>query len=106
MTDQKLTKNQRREQAREQARVARETEKKREKRRRLLLQGGVVAGVLVIIAVVALVVTQSMRPAGPGPQNMISGGVTFGADLQVIETPALQEDEERQDRDVDFESGP
>ena len=55
MADEKLTKNQRRDQAREQARLAREEEKKREKRNRLLLQGGIVLGVVAILAVVALV---------------------------------------------------
>lgn len=106
MADQKLTKNERREQAREQARVAREAEKKREKRNRLLLQGGVVVGVLAILAIVALILTQSMKPAGPGPQNMASGGVTFGSDLQVEPTPALESGAERQARDVDWESAP
>jgi protein-disulfide isomerase len=100
--NEKLTKNERRERAREQARLAREAEKKREKRNRLMLQGGIV---LVVLAVLG-VLTQSMRPAGPGPANMVSGGVTFGADLKVLETPALQEGEERQARDVDFNSQP
>ena len=77
MTDEKLTKNERREQAREQARLARENEKKREKRNRLLLQGGIVATVLVILGIVGLVLSQTLKPAGPGPLNMISGGATF-----------------------------
>lgn len=96
MAHEKPTKNERREQAREQARQAREAEKKREKRNRLLLQGGVVAGVLVILAVVGLVLAQTLKPAGPGPVNMASGAVTFGADLAVFETPALQPDAKRE----------
>ncbi len=106
MTDQKLTKNQRREQAREQARLAREAEKKREKRNRLVLQGSIVLVVLAILGVVALVLTQTMKPAGPGPANMISGGVTFGADLKVESTGALQEGQEREARKVDWEKPP
>lgn len=106
MAAEKLTKNQRREQAREQARLAREAEKKREKRNRLLLQGGVVLGVLAILAVIALVLGQSMKPAGPGPENMASGGVTFGTDLKVLPTPALEEGTERQARDADWEQLP
>lgn len=95
MSDQKLTKTQRREQAREQARVAREAEKKREKRNRLLLQGGVLVGVLAILGIVALVLTQTMKPAGPGPANMASGGVVLTQDLAVEATPALQDGEKR-----------
>lgn len=104
--NEKLTKNQRREQAREQARRAREAEKKREKRNRWLLQGGIVVGVVAILGVVALVLSQSMKPAGPGPANMISGGVTFGSDLEVVETASLEEGEERAARDVDWEKPP
>lgn len=95
MADQRLTKNERREQAREQARLAREAEKKREKRNRVLLQGGVVVGVLAILAIVALVLTQSVKPAGPGPENMASGGVTFTKDLKVVKTAALAEGADR-----------
>lgn len=90
-TNPRPTKNERREQAREQARIAREQEKKREKRRRLYIQGGVVLGVLAVLAVIGLVVMQSMKPAGPGPANMASGGVVFGEDLQVVEGPALKQ---------------
>lgn len=106
MTDEKLTKNQRREQAREQARLAREAEKKREKRNRLVLQGSIALVVVAVLGVVALVLTQTMKPAGPGPANMISGGVTFGSDLSVVKTAALQEGEERQARDADWEKPP
>ena len=65
--NEKLTKNQRREQAREQARLAREAEKKREKRNRLFLQGGIALVIIAVLGVVALVLSQSMKPAGPGP---------------------------------------
>ncbi|WP_449277107.1 DsbA family protein [Leucobacter sp. GX24907] len=95
------TKSQRRDAAREQARLAREAEQRREKRGRLLLQGGVVLGVLAILAVVGLVLMQTLKPAGPGPENMVSGGVVFGQDLEVVKTPALQADEEREAPAVD-----
>lgn len=106
MADQKLTKNQRREQAREKARLAREAEKKREKRNRLFLQGGIVLGVLAILGIVALVLTQSVKPAGPGPLNMASGGVTFTKDLQVVKTPALAEGADRKAPEADFDKMP
>jgi protein-disulfide isomerase len=94
-SDKRLTKNERREQAREQARLARETEKKREKRNRLLIQGGVVLGIIAVLAVVGLVLMQTMKPAGPGPRNMASGGVVFAEDLAVVQGPALAEGTER-----------
>ena len=90
------TKSQRREQAREQARIARAKEKKREKRNRLFIQGGVVLGAIAILAIVGLVITQAMAPAGPGPKNMASGGVVFEKDLKVRETPALESDQVRE----------
>lgn len=90
-TTSRLSKNERRAQAREQARVAREAEKKREKRRRLYIQGGVVLGVVAILAVVGLVLTQSLKPAGPGPKNMVSGAAVFTKDLKVVPSAALQD---------------
>ena len=60
----RLTKNERRAQARELARQAREAERKREKRNRLLLQGGVAAALVAIVAIVALVITNGVREAG------------------------------------------
>ncbi|XPP26613.1 MAG: DsbA family protein [Leucobacter sp.] len=99
--DKRLTKNERREQAREQARLAREAEKKREKRNRLFLQGGVVIGVLAILAIVGLVLMQTLKPAGPGPQNMASGGVVIEQDLAVVPGPALESGEDRVAPEVD-----
>ena len=90
-TTQRLSKNERREHAREQARLAREAEKKREKRNRLYIQGGVVVGVLAILAIVGLVLSQNLKPAGPGPLNMMSGGVTFTKDLKVVPTDRLED---------------
>lgn len=104
--NEKLTKNQRRELAREQARAAREAEKKREKRNRLFLQGGIALVVVAVLGVVALVLTQSMKPAGPGPLNMISGGVTFSKDLEVVKTKALQPDQPRKAPEQDWETSP
>lgn len=97
----RLTKNERREKAREQARAARAQEKKREKRNRLFWQGGIVLGVLAVLAIVGLVLTQTMKPAGPGPQNMASGGVVFTKDLKVVDGPALQPDADRKAPEVD-----
>ncbi len=100
------TKNERRNQAREQARLAREQEKKREKRNRAFLQGGIVLGVLAILGIVALVLTQTMKPAGPGPENMASGGAVFTKDLKVVPSAALQSGEDRKAREVNREELP
>lgn len=106
MPEEKLTKNERREQAREQARIAREQEQKREKRNRLILQSSVVVGVLAIIGVVAGVVFASSQPAGPGPLNMISGGATITEDLKVVATPRLESGEERNAIGADWTKPP
>lgn len=104
--NEKLTKNERRLQAREQARLAREAEKKREKRNRFYLQGGIAAVVVAVVAIVALVLTQNMKPAGPGPLNMLSGGVTFAKDVEVVKTKALQPDQKREAPKADYDTNP
>jgi len=84
----RLTKNERREQAREQARLLREAAKKKERRNRILLQGGIIVGVLAVLAVIALVIVSSVKPSGPGPENMASGGILFEPGGEVHTTPA------------------
>lgn len=100
------TKTERRQQAREQARLAREREQKREKRNKRLIQGSIVIGVLAVVAVIALVLTQTLKPAGPGPENMASGGAVFGADLEVQPSAALQPDQTREYPEVNREELP
>ena len=100
------TKNERRQAAREQAQKAREAEKKREKRNRFFLQGGIVVGVIAILAIVGIVIATAVKPAGPGPKNMASGGVTFIKDLKVKETPALAAGAERKAPEVDWNKSP
>jgi len=78
------TKRERREAAREKARVAREAAAKRRRRNKWFLQGGLVLGVLAVAAVVVLVVTRSMAPAGPGPLNMASDGIVLSGDGTTI----------------------
>ncbi len=83
------SKNQRRAEAREKARQLREEQQKKDRRNRWLLQGGVALAAVAIIAVIALVLVNSVRPAGPGPRNMASDGVRIGADFAVVPTAAL-----------------
>jgi protein-disulfide isomerase len=84
------TKNQRREAARDKARQLRDQQKKRERRNKVLLQGGIILGSLAIIAVVALVLVNSVRPAGPGPENMLSGGIRIGQNFEAVPTAAME----------------
>lgn len=88
------TKNERREAAREKARLLREEQKKREKRNKVLLQGGIILAVLAVAAIVTLVIVQAVRPAGPGPRNMASGGFLIAPGGDYVSTPALDADED------------
>lgn len=83
------TKSDRREAARQKARQLREDQKKKETRNRFFIQGGIVVGALAIIAVVALIIFNSIKPAGPGPANMASDGIVVGQGLKAVRTPAL-----------------
>ncbi len=88
--DSRLSKNEKREAAREKARILREEQKKKDRRTKVLVQGGVILASLAIIAVVALVIVNSIRPEGPGPKNMASDGIQINQGLIATETPALQ----------------
>jgi len=77
--EERLTKNDKREQAREAARIAREKQKRAENLRRWLIPTSVTVAVLAIAAIVVLVVSTS-APApqtAAGPKNMISDGILF-----------------------------
>lgn len=86
--DARESRNQRRAAARMRAQKARVQQKRRQKRTRLFLQGGLIVGLLAVVAVVTLVLVDSTRPAGPGPANMADGGITIGADLKAVRTGA------------------
>jgi protein-disulfide isomerase len=72
-------KKDRRESARETARIEREAEKRRQRRNKIFLQGGLVIGVLAIIAIAAVLIVGGTRGGGSsvGPLNMASGGILF-----------------------------
>lgn len=92
--DGRLSKNEKREAARDKARVLREDQKKKDRRTKFLLQGGIIFASLAIVAVIALVIVNSVRPVGPGPQNMASDGIQISQGSIATETPALESDEE------------
>lgn len=103
--DGRLTKNERREAAREKARTHREEQKKKDRRTRLLLQGGILLASLAIVAVVALVIVNSIKPVGPGPLNMASDGIQLSQGFVATETPALKPSDEPIPNDRDEASG-
>lgn len=81
------TKNERRDAARDKARVLREQQKRKDRRNRFLLQGGIVLGALAIVAVVAVIIVTSIKPAGPVPTAAQNDGFTVGADLKLVGAP-------------------
>ncbi|MFE4467335.1 DsbA family protein [Leifsonia sp. NPDC056824] len=78
--------------AREKARQLRASQNRRDRRNKALLSGGIVIGVIAVLAIVAVVIMGAIRPTVPGPKNMASDGVVVGSGLKVKTTPALAAD--------------
>jgi protein-disulfide isomerase len=91
-SDRGLSKNERREAARDKARVLREQQKKKDRRSRVVLQGSLAVLVLAIVAVIGLVIVNSVRPPSPGPLNMLSDGVKISQGFTALPTAALEPD--------------
>lgn len=90
MPEERLTKNDKRDQAREAARLAREKQKRAESRRRVLIPTGVTVVIVAIAAVVFLVVstTAPAPQTAAGPKNMISDGILLtGSGGTMVATP-------------------
>lgn len=86
---QRQTKNERRDLAREKAREARLRQQRRERRNRVLLQSGIGLAVLAAVAIIALVLVNSIRPPGAGPKNMADGGIVLTQGLKAEPTAGL-----------------
>jgi len=84
------SKNERREAAREKAKELRDSQRKKDRRTKVVLQGSVILAVLAIAAVVVFVIVTTVKPAGPGPRNMLSDGILIGQDFTATPTAALQ----------------
>jgi protein-disulfide isomerase len=70
----------------------REKQKRTERRNRILLIAGSSVAILAIFAVVAVVLINANRPAGPGPKNMASDGIVLtGSDsgITAVSTKAI-----------------
>lgn len=87
-SDNRPSKNQRRGAAREKAKALREAQRRKDRRNKFLVQGGVVFGIVAIVAIVALILVNTLKPAGPGPKNMASGGIIIGKNLVAERAPA------------------
>lgn len=92
--DSRLSKNEKREAAREKARILREEQQKKDKHTKLILQGSIILASVAIVAIIALVLVNSIRPAGPGPSNMASDGIQISQGFIATETAALQPGDE------------
>jgi len=84
--------NDAREKARQQARSLSAQSSARDKRGRLLTQIGLGIAALTVIGILAAVILEGTKPAGPGPLNMASDGIKIGAGYKAVETEALPAD--------------
>lgn len=84
------SKGERRNVARDKARQLREEQKKKDRRNKFILQGSLIAVVLVLGAAVVLVITSTIKPPAPGPLNMLSDGIKIGAGLDAVRTQGLK----------------
>lgn len=96
MAQERLTKDQRREQARELARLEREARLKAQARNRILIRVGATVGAVGLLAAIAGGVWLATRPAGPGPANMASDGILFtgteDGDVEAVRTGGVPAD--------------
>jgi len=88
--NERLSKNEKREAAREQARQLRDEQRKKDRRTKFILQGSIIGASLAIIAIIALVIVNSIKPVGPGPLNMASDGIQISQGAIATETPAIK----------------
>lgn len=80
--------NARRAAARERAQRTRTQQKRRQRGARIGLQVGLGVVLVAAATIVTLVLVNSSRPAGPGPQSMRDGGITIGTGLKAVDPAA------------------
>lgn len=80
--------------ARQKARELRIEQRKKEVRNRRLLQGGIIGGALLIVAIVAVTIWSQIPTARTGPVNMLSDGIKIGEGFIAETTPGLKPGDE------------
>ena len=83
------TRSEAREQARQKARELSRKSSARDKRVRFFTQAGLAVAALAVIGILAAVILEGTKPAGPGPLNMASDGIKIGAEYKAVKTDAL-----------------
>ena len=83
------SRNDAREQARQQAKHLSAQSSARAKRGRILTQLGLGVAALAVVGILAAVILEGTKPAGPGPLNMASDGIKIGASYKAVKTDAL-----------------
>lgn len=84
--------NDAREKARQQAKSLSAKSSARDKRGRLLTQISLGVAAITVIGILAAVILEGTKPAGPGPLNMASDGIKIGAEYKAVKTDALPAD--------------
>jgi protein-disulfide isomerase len=95
VAQERLSKDQRREQAREIARLEREERQKSQRRNSILIRVGATVAIVGVLAAVGWGIWAGTRPAGPGPANMASDGIVLqGGDggITAVETAGVAAD--------------
>lgn len=96
MAQERLTKDQRREQAREIARLEREQRLKTQRRNAVLIRVGATVAIVGVLAAVGWGIWAATRPAGPGPANMAADAIVLtgngSGDVVAARTPAIPAD--------------
>lgn len=86
--DARAQRNARRAAARERAQRTRAQQKRRQRGARLGLQIGLGVVLVAAATIVTLVLVNSSRPAGPGPDTMADGGITISTGLKAVDPAA------------------
>jgi len=97
--------SERREAARAKAREIRELKRKKDRRGKAFLFFGVVGGTLGVLALAGFLVMDSIKPARPGPLNMLSDGIKLTEQYEVVKTAALSPEANPVPNDVGLEVG-
>jgi hypothetical protein len=96
--------NERREAARQKSKALRARQRKKETRGRVVVQGGVILAALAVLAVVTLVIINSVKAPSVGPRNMLSDGILIGEGFVATPTAALESGSDPVPHAIDEES--